>query len=132
MKRLLLLALALVVCKHERAPLQVSLLKVGDYRSSSGSTRNELDVIFWFNGADADAVKFTRPHLTKAIDDTGRSLMVQDPSGQEGWQYGRGFEVTLASPARKAKKLVLLEGVVETYLPSVDKGPWSKWVGSRR
>ena len=82
------------------------------------------------DGEDAGKVASARTRATKAVDDTGRSL-IPDPSqkgtmmGSDNWQQARengppALRLDLVSPSRKARTLVSLEGVVETYLPSRD------------
>src|SRR5262249_15032522 len=90
--------------------------------------RSELSISFKLDGADAGAVQSARARLTKATDDTGKSLLpsaAESKQGSDNWQEGREGsaptpKVDLSSPARQAKTLTSVEGVLEPYLPSRD------------
>jgi hypothetical protein len=108
--------------------VQVAIESVLDRRTTRDFPRSELSITFKLEGDDASAVRSARARLTKASDDTGRSLL---PSAAEARQDAERWEeareegpptpkVDLASPSRKAKSLTAIEGVLETYLPSRD------------
>jgi hypothetical protein len=108
--------------------VRVAVESVLDRRTTRDFPRSELSVTFKLEGEDAGAVRSARARLTKASDDTGRSLI---PSAAESRQDADRWEeareagpptprVNLASPSRKAKSLTAVEGVLETYLPSRD------------
>lgn len=96
----------------------------GDFPSPSLTVNLKLD------GEDAGKVASARPRATRAVDDTGKSL-IPDPAakgtmmGSDSWQQAGesgppALRLELSSPPRKAKTLSSLEGVVETYMPSRD------------
>lgn len=97
-------------------------------RRTSGFPSPELSIALALQGEDAGGVLKARARVTRAVDDTGKSLV--EASAQRGgessdWQTSRGSEppqprIDLASPARKAKTLTAFEGVLETYSPSRD------------
>ena len=125
--------------KKEAAPAadSASPAKIGvtvdsllDRRTTGDFPSPSLTVSLKLDGEDAGKVASARPRATKAVDDTGRNL-IPDASqkgrmmGNDSWQQGREgappeLRLELASPARKAKALATLEGVVETYLPTRD------------
>lgn len=101
-----------------------------DRRTTSDFPRPSLTVSLNIEGEDARSVASARARVTRAVDDMGKSL-VQDASSQamtiggDAWQHARedappSVRLELASPARKAKTVASLEGVLETYLPSRD------------
>jgi hypothetical protein len=113
---------------HGAPKVRVAIESVLDRRTTRDFPRSELSITFKLEGDDASAVRSARARLTKASDDTGRSLL---PSAAEARQDADRWEeareegpptpkVDLASPSRKAKSLTAIEGVVETYLPSRD------------
>lgn len=111
--------------------IQVAVESVLDRRTTGDFPPPALTVTLSLEGEDARAVASARPRVTRAIDDTGRSLAEAGGSpmqSSDGWQQGRGESglpqprLELASPSRKAKVLASLEGVVEAYLPSRDPG----------
>ncbi len=108
--------------------IRVAIESVLDRRTTRDFPRSELSIRLRLEGEDAGAVRSARARLTRASDDTGRSLL---PSGAETrqdadrWVEGREGApptpgVDLASPTRKARSLTAVEGVVEVYLPSRD------------
>ncbi len=107
--------------------VSVSVDSILDRRTTRDFPRSELSVTLKLEGDDAGAVQSARARLTKASDDTGRSLIQSESESRQGsdrWQEaGEGGpptpRVELASPSRKAKKLAV-EGVLETYLPKRD------------
>jgi hypothetical protein len=108
--------------------VEVAVESLLDRRTTSDFPHPSLSLTLTLRGDDALAVRSARPRVTRAVDDTGRDL-ANPPNamsyGQDGWQEARGEgamtpRVELASPARKAKSLTAVEGVVETYLPSRD------------
>ncbi|MDQ6891707.1 MAG: hypothetical protein M3167_03390 [Acidobacteriota bacterium] len=108
--------------------VQVTVDSLLDRRTTSDFPHPSLSLTLALQGEDALAVKSARPRVTRAVDDTGRDLANPKDaivSGRDGWQEARGEgaitpRIELASPARKAKTLTAVEGVVETYLPSRD------------
>jgi len=101
-----------------------------DRRTTSDFPSPSLTVNLKLDGEDAGKVASARAHATRAVDDTGKSL-IPDPSqkgmmmGSDNWQKAResgppALRLELSSPTRKARELASLEGVVETYLPSRD------------
>ncbi|HEV8118411.1 MAG TPA: hypothetical protein VGQ32_07795 [Thermoanaerobaculia bacterium] len=101
-----------------------------DRRSTGDFPSPSLTVNLKLDGEDAGKVASARPRATRAVDDTGKSL-IPDPSqkgtmmGSDNWQQAResgppALRLELSSPPRKARELASLEGVVETYLPSRD------------
>lgn len=110
--------------------IDVAVDSVLDRRSTGTFPSPSLTLMLALQGADAPSVMSVRPRLTRAADDTGRSLIPAEgstmQSGTDGWQSSLGGHGTptprleLASPARKAKAVVALEGVLETYLPARD------------
>jgi hypothetical protein len=114
---------------HVAAPkVQVSVDSILDRRTTRDFPRSELSITLKLEGADAGAVQSARAHLTKATDDTGRDLLqsaAESKQGSDRWEEAREGtaptpKVELASPSRKAKTLTVVEGVLETYLPSRD------------
>jgi hypothetical protein len=112
--------------------LQVTVEGLMDRRVSSDFPPPRLEVSLKLEGEDAKAVQAAQAKVTKAEDDTGKSLVLgssgsSGSSGDERWQEGRGGEppapsLSLAGPSRKARSLTALEGVVAVYLPSRDPG----------
>jgi len=108
--------------------VQVAVDSLLDRRTTSDFPHPSLSLTLTLQGEDALAVKSARPRVTRAVDDTGRDLANPKDamvSGRDVWQeaHGEGAitpRIELASPARKAKTLTAVEGVVETYLPSRD------------
>lgn len=101
-----------------------------DRRTTSDFPSPSLTVNLKLDGEDAGRIASARPRATRAVDDTGKNLIV-DPSqkgammGSDSWQQAREsgpptLRLELSSPPRKAKTLASLEGVVETYMPSRD------------
>lgn len=97
-------------------------------RRTSGFPSPELSIALALQGEDAKSVLKARARVTRAVDDTGKSLVdvsAQSGHGSTDWQGARENEppqprIDLASPARKAKTLTAFEGVLETYSPSRD------------
>ena len=113
---------------HPAPPkVSVAVESVLDRRTTRDFPRSELSITLKLEGEDAGAVQSARAHLTKAADDTGRSLLQSEAESRQGsdrWEEAREGspptpKVDLASPSRKAKNLSV-EGVLETYLPSRD------------
>ena len=112
------------------SPLKVSVAveSVLDRRTTRDFPRSELSITFKLEGEDAGAVQSARARLTKASDDTGRSLLqsaAESKQGSDRWEEAREGgpptpKVDLVSPARRAKSLTAVEGVLDTYLPSRD------------
>ena len=107
--------------------LEIAVDSLLDRRTTSDFPRPSLSLTLALQGEDAAAVKSTRPRVTRAVDDTGRDLANPQGAmvyGADGWQESRGEKamprIELASPSRKAKSLTVVEGVLETYLPSRD------------
>jgi len=108
--------------------IQLSVDTLLDRRTTRDFPRSELSITFKLEGGDANAVQSARARLTKADDDTGKSLLLSDANskqGSENWQEAREGsaptpKVDLASPSRKAKTLTTVEGVLEAYMPSRD------------
>lgn len=110
--------------------IEIGVESLLDRRSTGDFPSPSLSLMLSLQGADAGAVMSVRPRVTKAADDTGRNLIPAEgrtmQSGTDGWQSALGGHgaptprLELASPARKAKTVVALEGVLETYLPSRD------------
>lgn len=108
--------------------IQVSVDTLMDRRTTRDFPRSELSISFKLEGADASAVQSARARVTKADDDTGKSLLVaaaDSKQGSESWQEAHEGgaptpKVDLASPSRKAKTLATVEGVLEAYMPSRD------------
>jgi hypothetical protein len=108
--------------------VRVTVESVLDRRTTRDFPRSELSITLKLEGEDAGAVRSARAHLTKASDDTGRSLLQSAAEGRQDadrWEEAREGgpptpRVDLASPSRKAKSLTAIEGVLETYLPSRD------------
>jgi hypothetical protein len=101
-----------------------------DRRSTGDFPSPSLTVGLKLEGEDAGKIASARPRATRAVDDTGKSL-IPDPSqkgmmmGSDNWQQAREsgpptLRLELSSPPRKAKSLASLEGVVEAYMPSRD------------
>lgn len=110
--------------------IEVTVESLLDRRTSSDFPGPSLSISLALRGEDAAAVKSARPRITRALDDTGRDLAVGEGRmvfGHDGWQEARGEglvspRLELSSPARKAKSLSSVDGVLETYLPSHDPG----------
>ncbi len=108
--------------------VRVAVDSLLDRRTTRDFPRSELSITLKLEGEDAGAVRSARARLTKASDDTGQSLLPKASESRqdaERWEEARENgppmpRVDLASPARKAKRLTAVEGVVETYLPSRD------------
>jgi hypothetical protein len=106
--------------------IQVAVESLMDRRTTGDFPRPALTVNLTLEGEDARAVMSARPRVTRALDDTGKSLTPDSSQqGSDGWQQARedappAVRLELASPSRKAKALTSLEGVLETYLPSRD------------
>ncbi|MEP7132922.1 MAG: hypothetical protein ABI914_07140 [Acidobacteriota bacterium] len=103
--------------------VEVSVESLLDRRTTADFPHSSLTVSLVLQGEDARAVKAARPRVTRAVDDTGRS--VAETSMVRGWQEARGDglvtpQLDLGSPSRKAKVLTAVEGAVEMYLPSRD------------
>ena len=117
--------------------VQVSLDTILDRRTTRDFPRSELSITFKLEGEDAGAVQSARARVTKAADDTGKSLLQSEADRMQGsdrWQEASDGKppapkVDLASPVRKAKTLSTVEGVVETYLPSRDPSGTVKIAG---
>lgn len=108
----------------------VTLDSLLDRRTTSDFPPPSLTVGLKLDGEDAGKVASARTRATKAVDDTGKSL-IPDASqkgtmmSSDNWQQARengppALRLDLVSPSRKARTLTSLEGVVETYLPSRD------------
>jgi len=110
--------------------VQVAVDSLLDRRTTRDFPKSELSITFKLEGDDAAAVQSARARVTKAVDDTGKSLVQSEAESKQQsdrWQEaGEGKppmpRVDLASPVRKAKTLSAVEGVLETYLPSRDPG----------
>ncbi len=106
--------------------VQVAVESLMDRRTTGDFPRPALTVNLTLEGEDARAVMSARPRVTRALDDTGKSLAPDtSQQGSDGWQPAHEeapptVRLELASPSRKAKALTSLEGVLETYLPSRD------------
>ncbi len=108
--------------------VQVSVDSLLDRRTTADFPHSGLTLSLALQGDDAGAVKAVRPRVSRAVDDTGKS--VAEPSGTivrgaGGWQEARGgatvsAELDLGSSPRKAKALSAVEGTLEMYLPSRD------------
>ena len=107
--------------------VSVSVESILDRRTTRDFPRSEMSVTLKLEGDDAGAVQSARARLTKASDDTGRSLLQSESESLQGsdrWQEAGQLgppqpRVTLGSPSRKAK-ILAVEGVLETYLPKRD------------
>jgi hypothetical protein len=112
------------------APARIQLAAdfLFDRRTTSDFPHPSLDITFKLGGEDARSVQSARIRITRAVDDTGRGLIPAPGTtmaGSDDWQPSRNEDppqprIELASPARKAKALTALEGVLETYMPSRD------------
>jgi hypothetical protein len=110
------------------ADVQVSISDLVDRRRSSDFPPPQLSLALKLEGADAGAIQAVRARVTRAQDDTGRDLVEKPGSGgssEEPWQEAREGapptpQVTLQSPARKAKVLAAFEGTLEADLPGRD------------
>jgi hypothetical protein len=106
--------------------VQVVVGSLLDRRTTGDFPRPSLAVSLSLEGEDARAIASARPRVTRASDDTGRSLVADPaPQGSDAWQPALGdgppaVRLELGSPSRRAKAVTALEGVVETYLPSRD------------
>ncbi|MEP6801831.1 MAG: hypothetical protein ABJC07_07835 [Acidobacteriota bacterium] len=108
--------------------VQVAVDSLLDRRTTADFPHSGLTLSLALQGDDAGAVKAVRPRVSRAVDDTGKS--VAEPSGTilrgaDGWQEARGggtvsAELDLGSSPRKAKALSAVEGTLEMYLPSRD------------
>ncbi len=105
--------------------VQVSVDTILDRRTTRDFPRSELSITFKLEGEDAGAVQSARARVTKAADDTGKSLLQSEADRMQGsdrWQEASDGKppapkVDLASPVRKAKTLSTVEGVVERNRP---------------
>ncbi len=123
----------------QAAPPKVQVLvdTVLDRRTTRDFPRSGLSITFKLEGEDAGAVQSARGRVTKAMDDSGKSLLQSEADRMQGsdrWQEASDGKpptpkVDLASPVRKAKTLSTVEGVVETYLPSRDPSGTVKIAG---
>ena len=108
--------------------VQVAIESILDRRTTRDFPKSALTVELKLGGEDASAVRSARPRVIRAVDDTGRNVVdagVAVMRGPDGWQQARddgppALRFDLGSPSRKAKTLTVMEGVVETYLPSKD------------
>jgi hypothetical protein len=112
------------------APLKIRVAvdSVLDRRTTRDFPRSELSITFKLEGEDAGAVRSARARLSKASDDSGRSLLpgaAEARQDADRWEEAREAgppmpKVELASPSRRSKSLAAIEGVLEVYLPSRD------------
>lgn len=112
--------------------IQAAVESLLDRRTTGDFPRASLTLTLVLQGEDAKAVKAARPKITRAVDDTGTSLVDEKGSvavmrGSDGWQESRGegpmtSQIEMLSPSRKARSLTSVEGVVEAFLPSRDPG----------
>ncbi len=106
--------------------VRVAVESILDRRTTGDFPPPALTVTLSLEGEDAPAVNSARPRVTRALDDSGKSIAPDPaPQGSEGWQQAHDdrpltVRLELQSPSRKAKALSSLEGVLETYLPSRD------------
>jgi hypothetical protein len=114
------------------AQAKVVLNQVNDRRTSSG-TFSELTISLELQGVKASEVAGSRVVVTKAIDDSGKSLIdtearppEMEPRGRMGMGPDDGppmpatVSVTLKNPDRKATKLKEVRGDIELFIPSKD------------
>lgn len=106
------------------AKLTVSLGGLVDRRVNTDFPPPGLDLGLTIGGEDAPSVVSAFARVTKAHDDTGRSL-VREGETNEIWLEARNGEppsphLQLKSPERKAKTLTTVEGTLSAYLPSRD------------
>jgi len=114
-------------------PASVSVVSLGDFRGGGSFSRLEIELAL--PGIRASEVAATRLTVTQAIDDTGRDLVPEDsrkPPLEPVHQVQAGdpgetpapavVTVKLRNPARKAKTIAEIAGVIELYLPGRDPG----------
>ncbi|MEO8430264.1 MAG: hypothetical protein ABI592_02060 [Acidobacteriota bacterium] len=112
--------------------LEVGVESLLDRRSTGTFPSPSLTVSLTLQGADAASVISVRPKVTKAADDTGKNLILPEGTGMQrgadGWQSSLGGhgaptpQLDLANPARQAKTVTAIEGVLEAYMPARDPG----------
>ena len=108
--------------------VQVAVDSLLDRRTTVDFPHSSLTLTLALQGDDAHAVKAARPRVSRAVDDTGKSVAAPSGTtvrGADGWQEARGEgpvspELDLGSSSRKAKALTAVEGVLDMYLPSRD------------
>lgn len=91
-------------------------------RSAAGETDGQLTLMPKLEGAGLEEAKGFRIRVTAAKDDTGRSLVPDEP-GPARWEDGAtgpGLWLRLASPARGATT-VTVTGTVELWAPARDR-----------
>jgi hypothetical protein len=91
-------------------------------RRTTGRFFGGLEIELKLTGDDVSDAKATRVLLRKALDESGRNLLLEgkaDPDFSDGTS---NLRVSLGTPARSAGALKELSGEVELFVPSRDKG----------
>ena len=103
---------------------------VGDVTDNrtTGAFNAECKVELKFTGdAAADAASVREVRVTRAVDETGRDLVLKekDPFGNSGFGSHSGAlraEIKLRNPSRNASVIKLVEGEVELFSPTESNG----------
>ncbi len=111
-------------------PTRTSVVSIGDVR---GGDSPRLEIELELPDVPASDVAAARVHLRKAVDDTGRDLLLDEAGKgrleplQQGGSSGSGetpapalIPIKLRSPARRAKAVADISGEIELYVPGRD------------
>ncbi len=125
MKVLLLIAVVSAATPAAASDIKATVAEVTDQRST-GQFFNNLEIKLRLVGDDAPSIRGIKTTVTKAVDDTGRSLVMEEEKDDrfEAVGDGRGnqaeVKLKLKNPARKASVVKEVAGELQVFMPGQD------------
>ncbi len=122
---MLLFSLFIVASPAYASDVRVTVTEVNDQRST-GEFFNNLEIKLKLLGDDASSIRGINTTISRAVDDTGRSLLPDDKRKDHFgtlWNSGAGkAEITLKlkNPARRAVVVKEITGELQLFMPDKD------------
>ena len=123
--RWLLFALLVSAVPAYASDIKVSVAEVKDQRST-GQFFNDLEIKLNLIGDDAYAVRGIKTTISRAVDDTGRSLLLDKEKDdrfetvREGGAGKAEVNLKFRNPARKATVVKEITGELQVFVPDQD------------